>query len=78
MSFLEHLNLGQDEIGEELLLAVEPAGQDDDEELPRLEDEVRVLSADLKKLKDREVTRWPRRRSRDRADVVRWREGTWR
>ena len=37
-----------------------------------------VLSADLKKPKDREVMRWPRRRSRDRADVVRWREGTWR
>jgi len=78
MGFLEHLGLGQEEVDRRLLLAVKPAGQDDDEELPRLEDEVRVLSADLKKLKDREVTRWPRRRSRDRADVVRWREGTWR
>ena len=37
-----------------------------------------VLSADLKNPKTRAVARWPRRRSRDRADVVRWREGTWR
>jgi hypothetical protein len=34
------VNLGQEEIDEELLLAIESAGQDDDEELPRLEDEV--------------------------------------
>jgi len=42
--FLEYLNLGQKEIDEELLLTVEPAGQDDHEELPRLEDEVHAAT----------------------------------
>jgi len=45
VSFLEHLGLGQEEIDRRLLLAVEPAGQDDHEQLPRLQDEVHAATA---------------------------------
>ena len=40
MGFIEHLSFSQQKVDYRLLLAVEPAGQDDDEELPRLEDKV--------------------------------------
>ncbi|MCY2951546.1 MAG: hypothetical protein NTU53_06160 [Planctomycetota bacterium] len=45
MGFLEHVNLGYEEVDHRLLLAAEPAGQDDDEELPGLEDEVHAATA---------------------------------
>jgi hypothetical protein len=39
-----HMNLGEEEVDYRLLLAVEPAGQDDHEELPELQDEVHGVS----------------------------------
>ena len=39
LSFLDHLDFSQEEVNDGLLLAIEPAGQDHDEQLPKLEDE---------------------------------------
>ena len=56
MGFLQHLDLGQEEVNHRLLLAVEPADQDDDEELPGLEDEVHGSPDDLMMGKPRKAS----------------------
>jgi hypothetical protein len=45
--FLQHLDLDQEEVNHRLLLAVEPTGQDDREELSGLEDEIHGSPDDL-------------------------------